>query len=166
MTPKKIKLYMDIAERIAEESYANRLKVGAICVKDDCIIAIGYNGTPSGWDNTCETREEIAGEYERLQECAKNAKSLSEALQIEQTPTYRLITKPEVIHAEANMIAKLTKSTISSKDSVVFVTHSPCLECAKTLGNCGISTIYYKHKYRCTAGIDYLEKLGVKVVNV
>ncbi len=54
MKDKFIQMYLDIAHRIAESSTANRLKVGAICVKNDRIISIGYNGTPQGWDNSCE----------------------------------------------------------------------------------------------------------------
>ena len=55
MKEKFISAYMDVAERFAQLSYAQRAKVGAIIVKDDRIISIGYNGMPSGWDNVCET---------------------------------------------------------------------------------------------------------------
>ena len=100
-------VYMKVAESFAELSSARRLHVGAIIVKDDRIISIGYNGMPSGWDNNCETERKF---FPNMVE---------------------LITKPEVLHAETNAIAKLAKSTESGLDSTLFVTHSPCLDCAK-----------------------------------
>jgi len=66
------------------------------------------------------------------------------------------LTKVEVIHAESNALDKMLKEGISSKDAVVYVTLSPCVECAKRLANAGISAVYYKEKYKCSAGIDYL----------
>ena len=101
MKPKFEKMYMEIAETVSKMSYAKRLQVGAIVVKDNRIISIGYNGTPAGWDNNCED---------------ENNK-----------------TKPEVIHAEANSIMKLASSNESGKGSVMFLTHAPCIDCAKLI---------------------------------
>jgi dCMP deaminase len=55
MRQKSLALYAALIERIAEDSYAERLKVGCVIVRDDNIISMGYNGTPNGWDNICET---------------------------------------------------------------------------------------------------------------
>lgn len=130
---------MDTAERFAQLSTAQRKKVGAIVVKDNRIISIGYNGMPSGWSNECEdTIDDDGG-------------------------SGVLVTKPEVIHAEGNAIAKLASSNESGKGATMYITHSPCIECAKLIYSSGISHVYYKDNYRCSAGIDFLEKCNVIV---
>ena len=79
---------------------------------------------------------------------------------------YRLKTKPEVLHAESNAIAKLAKSTNSGLGADLFVTHSPCLACAKLIYQSGISNVYYRNSYRDMAGLEFLEKSGVVVEKV
>jgi len=135
MKQKYIDAYMDVAERFSELSSAKRLQVGAIVVKDDRIISIGYNGMPAGWTNECE--------YVLDDGTTK--------------------TKPEVIHAEANSIAKLAKGTESGDGSTMFLTHAPCIDCAKQIYTAGINKVYYNQNYRDTLGIDFLEKCNVKV---
>jgi dCMP deaminase len=149
MKEKFVNAYMDVAERFAELSSARRLHVGAIVVKDDRIISIGYNGMPAGWDNNCEneTVESYSG-YEGA---------------IHRTV---LKTKPEVLHAETNAIAKLAKSTESGDGAVLFVTHSPCLDCAKLIFQSGIRSVFYRDSYRSTDGTTFLEKSGVEVTQV
>jgi dCMP deaminase len=133
MKPKFIEAYMDVAERFAQLSSAVRLQVGAIVVKDDRIISIGYNGMPSGWDNVCEHEGK---------------------------------TKPEVLHAESNAIAKLAKSPESGEGASIFITHSPCIDCAKLIYQSGIATVYYKNDYRSTQGIEFLNRSDIEVVKV
>jgi dCMP deaminase len=130
-----------MAERFAELSSAQRLKVGAIVVKENRVISIGYNGTPEGWDNACE--------YEYVDP---------------QTKVVSMVTKKEVIHAESNAIAKLAKSSESGLDSSIFITHAPCMDCAKLIYQSGISSVYYRNSYRDMAGLNFLEKCGVEVV--
>ena len=125
------KAYMQTAETFGSLSSAKRLQVGAIVVKDNRIISIGYNGTPSGWDNCCED---------------ENNK-----------------TKPEVIHAESNAVAKLAKSHESGENSEMYVTHAPCIECAKQIYSAGITKVYFKETYRTTDGIEFLQKCRVEV---
>jgi len=125
---------MDVAERFAQLSSAKRLKVGAIVIKGETIVSVGYNGTPSGWSNKCEDEEGN--------------------------------TIPEVIHAEMNAIAKLAKSCVSGEGSTMFITHAPCIHCAKAIYGAGISKVYYKHIYRDDAGIKFLKKCGVMTVQV
>jgi len=125
---------MKIAEVTASLSYAKRLNVGAVIVKENQILATGYNGMPSGWENICE--HEVDGQ---------------------------LVTKPEVLHAETNAIAKVSQSTESSKDATLFCTHAPCIECAKLIYQSGINTVYYKDEYRSDAGVKFLELSGVYV---
>ena len=144
MKQKFIDAYMDVAERFAQLSSAVRLQVGAIVVKDDRIISIGYNGMPSGWDNVCE---EVVPP--------------NEWVEFEQ-----LKTKPEVIHAESNAISKLARGTESGLGATMFVTHQPCIDCAKLIYQSGIATVYYKNEYRSTQGLDFLNKSVVQVVKV
>lgn len=142
MKPKFLDAYMKTAEIFAELSSARRLHVGAIVVKDNRIISIGYNGMPSGWDNNCEDKVwSNDGDYE-------------------------LKTKPEVLHAEQNTLAKLAKSTESGDGATMFVTHAPCMDCAKLIFQSGISSVYYRNSYRDDAGIRFLDKAGVEVKQV
>ena len=131
---------MATAYTFAQCSTAQRLKVGCIIVKDDRIISIGYNGTPSGTDNTCE---DIS---------YKNGFGY-------------LVTKPEVLHAEANAITKLARSHESGLGSVMFCTHSPCFECSKLIYQSGIHTLYYSQDYRDSKGIEFLTNLGINVIH-
>ncbi|MEK9804818.1 MAG: dCMP deaminase family protein [Euryarchaeota archaeon] len=142
MKQKFIDAYMDVAERFAQLSSAKRLNVGAIVVKDDRIISIGYNGMPSGWTNECEESWEWPDGHPEMR------------------------TKPEVLHAESNAIAKLARSAESGEGASIFITHSPCIECAKLIYQSGITTVYYKNEYRSTQGIDFLEKSKLNVVKI
>ena len=72
-------------------------------------------------------------------------------------------TLDTVIHAERNALNKLAREGISPLGSKVFVTLSPCVECAKSLHAVGVDTVVYKIEYKCTKGIELLKQLGVKV---
>ena len=137
--------YMKTAKLFAEHSSAVRKKVGAVIVKDDRIISIGYNGMPAGWDNTCE--DEIGSVMD-------DNENVYEA---------RLKTKPEVIHAESNAIAKLAKSTESGNGASMFITCAPCVECAKMIYQSGIKEVFYEEEYRSNDGIDFLNKCGLSI---
>lgn len=133
-----IQAHLDVAERYARLSKARRLNVGAVIVKDDRIISIGYNGTPPGWDNNCEN----------------------------ELPDGSLKTKAEVLHAEENAIGKLARSHESGEGATMFITHAPCAQCAKMILVSGISSIYYRDTYRDDAGIKFLTKGGVLVKQI
>jgi dCMP deaminase len=138
MKDKFKRAYMQTAETFAELSSAQRLHVGAIIVKDDRIISIGYNGMPAGWSNVCE----------------------------DVTEDGTLTTKPEVLHAESNAIAKLARSNDSGDGADLFVTHSPCLECAKLIYQSGIKNVYYAKNYRDDTGLLFLKKSNINVEQV
>ncbi len=147
---------MKIAEVTSTLSYAKRLNVGAVIVKDNQILATGYNGMPSGWENVCENVEESYDERDTYYSTDWTYNS--------DTKKYsRLKTKPEVLHAETNAIAKVAQSTESSQGSTLFCTHAPCIECAKLIYQSGISTVYYRDEYRSDAGLKFLRLSGVDV---
>lgn len=144
-TEKELKyhtMYMDIAERVSQMSFAERLKVGCVIEKEGRIISMGWNGMPSGMDNICEHCFVAGnGTYDHVQ----------------------LVTRKEVIHAERNAIDKLSSSNESGKNAVMYITHSPCLECAKSIYTAGIRAIFYKNDYRSDDGILFLKNQNVIV---
>ncbi len=126
---------MGIADLTSKLSYAKRLHVGAVIVKGNQIIGTGYNGMPTGWENNCELTLEDG----------------------------TLKTKPEVLHAESNAIAKVSRSTESSEGATLFCTHAPCIDCAKLIYQAGISTVYYREQYRDDSGLRFLSQGNVNV---
>lgn len=143
MKQKWIEAFMDTAERFSKLSSAKRLQVGAVVVKDERITSIGYNGTPAGWDNACEY-----------------------IYTNPQTKTQETVTKPEVIHAEANAISKLAKSSESGVGASIFITHAPCVECAKLIYGAGIKHVYYRQSYRNEDGLNFLVKCNIETEKV
>jgi len=132
------KTYMRMAEELAELSYAERRKVGCLIVKDTQIISEGFNGTPAGFDNSCEY-------YDHLDE---------------------IHTKPEVLHAESNAITKLARSTNSSSESTLYVTLAPCYECSKLIIQSGIKRVIYKERYHDVLGLNLLKKANIEIVSI
>jgi dCMP deaminase len=96
---------------------------------------------PSGWDNCCEFPV------------------YSGDIKLSTT-----VTRPEVIHAEANAILKLAAANETTTDSIMFVTHAPCIHCAKLIYQSGIKQVIYKYPYRDESGIDFLRKTKTKVL--
>jgi len=129
---------MDIADRVSQMSYARRLQVGAVIVKEGRIISMGWNGMPSGWDNNCEI-------------------TLADGT---------LKSKPQVLHAEMNSLMKLAKSNESGDQASIYVTHSPCIECAKGIHQAGILKVFYNEKYRSDDGIKFLQKCKIHIEQI
>ena len=132
--------YLRMANIWSLLSKAKRKKVGCLIVKNGQIISDGYNGTPAGFDNTCEFVNE--GFLDR----AEN----------------KLQTKPEVLHAESNALMKLAKSTNSSDGCTIYLTMSPCFDCAKLIIQAGVKRVVYSEAYRNTSGVDFLRKNNIK----
>lgn len=135
--------YIKMAQTWADLSHALRKKVGALIVKNNTIIADGYNGTPSGFENECE--EAVNNEDGTFRE-------------------YR--TKWYVLHAESNALAKVAKSTQSSEGATLYVTYSPCTECSKLILQAGIKKVVYLEEYRDIAGLDFLRRAGVEIKKI
>lgn len=123
--------YMRMAKIWSENSYATKLQVGSIIVKDCRIISDGYNGTPAGFKNVCED---------------ENGK-----------------TYPWVLHAEANAITKLAKSHNDSVGGTLYVTHAPCIDCAKLIIQARITRVVFGKHYKRTDGLNLLVRANIKV---
>ena len=132
------KAHMEVAETYAKLSTAKRAQVGCVIVKDKRIISIGYNGMPSGWDNECEDTDEYG---------------------------FMPVTKPEVLHAETNAIAKLARSSESGDKADLYVTLPPCIDCAKLIYQSGITRVFYKGTYRTVDGIEFLKQADVELIS-
>lgn len=126
--------YLEMARIWAKNSYCQRRQVGALIVKDKVIISDGYNGTPSGFENTCEDETGHS--------------------------------KPYVLHAEANAITKVARSNNSSEGATLYITASPCIECAKLIIQAGITRVVFDELYRISDGIDLLKQAGIEVQQI
>ena len=132
---KRNQMYLQMASIWATNSYARRAKVGAIIVKDGCIISDGYNGMPAGMSNECEYTD--AQGY--------------------------IHTKKEVLHAESNALMKLCKyGTAAAHNSILYITHSPCIDCAKLIIQAGISEVHFTTFYRQIDGLKLLLDAGIR----
>jgi dCMP deaminase len=143
MKEKFIQAHLKAAEAYAQLSSAKRLQVGCVIVKDNTIIGIGYNGMPSGWDNNCE---DLIEQHEDGGQVLK--------------------TRPEVLHAETNAIAKVARSTNSTDGADMICTHAPCLDCAKLIHQAGIKRFYFRSHYRSEEGLKFLNKCEIEVNHV
>lgn len=126
--------YMRMAQEWARLSHCERKQVGALIVKDQMIIADGYNGTPSGFPNVCEGDDGTTHWY--------------------------------VLHAEANAITKLAKSNNSAEGATLYITLSPCRECAKLIHQAGIVRVVYADAYKDPSGLAFLNQAGVEIVHL
>ena len=136
------KTYLRMAHEWAKLSRAKRMQVGCLVVKDRMIISDGFNGTPTGFDNGCEERNNVTNIL-----MGKD----------------KTVTKPEVLHAESNAITKLAKSTQSSNGATMYLTLSPCLDCAKLIIQSGIQRVVYSEQYRIRYGIRLLEQGNIPI---
>lgn len=157
--------YMACARAVAALSHAERKKVGAIMVSGGDghgIIAEGYNGTPSGFDNGCEVPDQshaLVPNWDATKfYCGVCDKQFDHPQQ-----HVALLTKPEVLHAESNAIAKVAKSTNSSQGATLYVTCSPCYECSKMIIQAGIKRVVYEEEYRLAEGLALLLKANIEV---
>jgi len=130
-------VFLECAKLFANLSKAKRLKVGSVLVKNNRIACCGYNGTPTGYNNKCE--DLINGQ---------------------------LVTKDEVIHAESNLLMAALADGISTEGCSIYLTHSPCFECAKLIVQAKIKKVYYEVPYRVTDSLVFLTKCKVKVIKI
>lgn len=127
-------LYLDLAERFAEESFCKRLKAGALAVKDDNIVGFGWNGAPSGMPNECEGEDGF--------------------------------TLPYILHAEENIFIKMARSTLSLEGATMYISHNPCIICARKIYQGRIKEVFYRGDYRSDEGLLFLLNRGIPVTKL
>lgn len=160
------KRYLRMAQIWAENSYAIRRQVGCLIVKDNSIISDGYNGTPSGFENVCETVE-CSSQW--IHGCVKTSIPIDKIKSVEHCKDCiysKLVTKPYVLHAEANAISKLAKGTNHADGATLYVTDEPCLECAKMIIQSGIRRVVYSREYHTHVGTELLKRAGIIVEQI
>lgn len=123
--------YLKMAQEWGKLSHCNRKQVGALIVRDNMIISDGYNGTPSGFPNSCEDDNGETHWY--------------------------------VLHAEANAILKVSKSTQSAKDATLYLTLSPCKDCSKLILQAGITRVVFMNAYKDLSGVEFLKEAGIEI---
>lgn len=133
---------MSVACLTAGLSYCVKLKVGAVAVKDKRIICTGYNGTLPGMDNCCEI-EIIGANGEKI-----------------------LKTKEETEHAERNLIGYSARHGIALLDASLFITHSPCTQCAKAIANAGFKEVYWREEFKSREGLLLLARFNIPTFQV
>lgn len=151
--------FMDIATRTAAMSRAVKMRVGAVAVRQRRIVLCGFNGTPEGSSNECEHRiyptsqdlgwmshEEIRAQYPYIDD---------------QGAHYGLVTRPEVMHAEENLILFSSKKGIALEGCEIFCTHQPCLNCARMIYGAGFTRVVYREPYHCDDGINFLRRVNL-----
>jgi dCMP deaminase len=145
--------FMRVARETALLSYAVKLKVGAVAVRDGRIICTGYNGTGPGEDNCCEYEVPVflpsvlTGELIHINTVLK--------------------TKPNVTHAEKNLIDFAARKGIALEGADLYCTHSPCMQCASSIANVGFVAVYYQQTFNHEEGLNYLHaKRGVFIAQV
>ena len=163
----------------ANQSSCTRKQVGAILSKKGRIISNGYNGTVVGADNCCE--DEVFDKVKVCPNCGhgnfwdtdafgledgKHCKSCDDKydgknLKIKLVP--RLVSKGSVVHAEANALTFAAKHGLKTKGCSMYITLSPCIECAKLMKQAGIKKVFYAESYREDEGVQFLLANGVKV---
>ena len=127
-------IYLQMAKTWGKNSHCKRMQVGCLMVKDKSIISDGYNGSPTGFPNICESVD--------------------------------MVTLPYVLHAEANAITKLAKSTQSSDGSTIYVTLSPCFECSKLIIQSGIRRVVFSEVYRKPDSLPFLIEAGIELYKI
>lgn len=162
------KIYMQIAYQTAKLSYAERRKVGCIIVKDEQIVSFGYNGTPHGFENECETFETVTiqASYKETPDVVLDLEADGFICKDECCTKKVYTTKREVLHAESNAITKLAKSTMTSNGADLYTTTAPCFDCSKLIIQAGIKRVFFSEDYRDMSGIELLEKAGIEVNEV
>lgn len=126
--------YLKMALEWAKLSHCNRKQVGALIVKENMIISDGYNGTPTGFDNSCEDSNGETHWY--------------------------------VLHAEANAIMKLARTTQSGAGATLYITLSPCKECSKLILQAGIKKVVYINGYKDDEGLKFLAESKIEILQI
>jgi dCMP deaminase len=143
------KTFLKIALLISEHSKCARLKVASLIVKDNRILSTGLNGTPPGIEN-CQ---------DHFKEHDKTSKQFYN--------DHHIFSEREEIHSEINAILFAAKNGVKINDTILYITISPCMNCAKAILAAGIKEVYFIEKYdRNSEGFKYLLEKGIKIQQI
>jgi dCMP deaminase len=162
---------METAKILAKKSYCKKRQVGAVISEmlppnTGQTIAHGYNGTLPGEENVCEDEiyycTNCKTEAKKEEELFEN--NVCKVCKFKNTKAKKLKTKDFTYHAEQNAIAAAARRGISTMNTQIHITCSPCKECAKLIANVGIKRVVYLDDYKDKEGIEYLKAHGVEVI--
>lgn len=147
MKPSREETFMEVAATMAKRSTCQRGQVGAVIVKDNRIVATGYNGSPPG-----------------LPECI-DVGCLTKDLWTWDEETDRRVAVPtgcqRAVHAEANAIAWAARHGTPVETATMYCTHGPCLHCAQLMATAGVGYVVFAVPYRMRNGLELLEAMGI-----
>lgn len=133
--------FMEMAKLTAKRSTCIRRHVGAVIVRDNHVVATGYNGAPSG-----------------LRHCSEIGGCLREEMHVPSGERHELC---RALHAEQNAIIQAAVLGTSVKGGTIYITHQPCVICAKILVNAGIKRIVWEEGYPDKMSLDILQEAGI-----
>lgn len=171
---------MSLAVSTASDSYCLKRQVGCVIARDGRSIVNGFNGTLEGSDNSCEKQlvecpgcgkmidlQSMDYTSTRKGDIAVRTYVCKCNVAVNFTEKYidsvKLETKGSVIHAEANAIIFSAKHGIPLKDTTIYITTSPCVNCATLIYGAGIKEVVYKKEYKTLEGVELLKKNGILV---
>lgn len=154
---------MKIAYAVAAESKCVSVQVGAVLVKDDRVIATGYNGTPKGQPNCCDVHKVSDPELFLYE-----PRTMRYLLLPAGREKHHAWSKKNEIHAELNVILFAARNGIETDGATLYCTLTPCGECAKALAASGIKRVVYHNVYdkNDSDWDDIMEKAGIKVEQI
>lgn len=120
--------------------------MGAVLIKDKRIIATGYNGSPTGFDNCCE-----------IEKCIRDERQIQSGTQVSITMA---------VHAEINCICSAAYMGISTKGSTLYITNFPCSDCLKACIQSGIEKIFYQEEYNDAFSHELAEKSSIEIIKL
>lgn len=145
MRPSWDEYFMGLAKYVASRSTCLRRQVGAVIVKDKCILSTGYNGASKGATHC----EEIGCIREKLK-----------------IPSGEKLDLCRAVHAEQNAIIQAAKNGVSIKDSTIYITVTPCFQCAKMIVNAGIKEVVVSGVYPDERTMELFDEVGVKLTKI
>lgn len=156
-------MFMNIAFEVSKRSTCARVQVGAVIVKNQRVVSMGWNGVPSGKTHCCDIFHDKYDKYlDGTKESTKFPDFKSWIERPENKAEHHEFANVNEIHSEMNAMLFAAKNGISIDRSSLYVTWSPCINCAKALLQVGIIEVYYHYEYeRDTRGIQFLKENGV-----
>lgn len=160
---------MVFAANLAKLSPCTRLQVAAVLVKNNTMLYCAVNSAGNNDDKPCEQSYIVCDncnqEFEKLLDATTHIQKVCGVINPDTDFTVEQHGDDDVIvHAEINLFSECARYGIPTDNTDLYVTIAPCLNCANTILQSGVSRVFYLQEYKNTKGIDKLERLGVKVI--